>query len=69
MRYLVEATGGGESPFVYESDTPPEVDAIIFDRREGIVHAQAYTVRFIEPGRKDFDGVIKAEWAGASGPP
>jgi hypothetical protein len=34
MRYLVEAPGGGKSPFTYESETAPEVGEIIFDRRE-----------------------------------
>lgn len=62
--YLVEATGGGESPFVYESEAAPEVGATIFDRSEGVVHSHAYAVRFIEPGRDDYDGVIKADWIG-----
>jgi hypothetical protein len=68
VRCLVEATGGGESPFVYESEAAPEVGATIFDRSEGIVHSHAYAVRFIEPGRDDYDGVIKADWIGEVGP-
>jgi hypothetical protein len=66
MRYLVEASGGDKSPFTYESDVAPKVGATIFDRREGISHG--YIVRFLLPGRDDFDGVIKAEWAGTIGP-
>jgi hypothetical protein len=68
VRYLVEATGGGESPFVYELEAAPEVGATIFDRSEGVVHSHAHAVRFIEPGRDDYEGVIKADWIGEVGP-
>jgi hypothetical protein len=61
MRYLVEV-GGSESPFTYEADTAPKVGDTILNRREGI--SDAYIVRFFEPSHDDFDGVIKAEWAG-----
>ena len=57
VRYLVE-TSSGELSFSIERDKPLE---------KGLTFTQegsTYIARFIEPGRDDFDGVIKAEWMG-----
>ena len=54
MRYLVE-TSSGELSFSIERDKPFE---------KGLTFTQegsTYIARFIEPGRDDFDGIIKAE--------
>ena len=65
MRFLVEASGG-EPSFDYESEEAPKVGETIFDQREGISHG--YIVRVLEPGREDYDAVIKADHAGTVGP-
>jgi hypothetical protein len=64
VRYLVESSGG--ESFTYESDTAPGVGETILDRREGV--SRGYIVRVVEPGRDDFDGIIRADWAGEVGP-
>ncbi len=57
VRYLVE-TSSGEPSFTMECDKPLE-KGLTF-KQEG----NTYIARFIDPGRDDFDGVIKAEWMG-----
>ena len=57
MRYLVE-TSSGELSFSIERDKPLE---------KGLTFTQegsTYIARSIEPGRDDFDGIIKAELMG-----
>jgi len=57
LRYLVE-TSSGELSFSIERDKPFE---------KGLTFTQegsTYIARFIEPGRDDLDGIIKAELIG-----
>ena len=57
MRYLVEASGSGESPFTVELDTP-----LTGVQGELFVHGgRIYIVRSVEPGRGDFAGIVKAD--------
>jgi hypothetical protein len=63
MRFLVE-TSDGEPPFTIDRNEPPALDESI--TREGT--GRVYTVRFVEPGRDDFDNVLKADLIGTVGP-
>ena len=57
MRYLVEASGSGESPFTVELDTP-----LTGVQGELFVHGgRMYIVRSVEPGRGDLAGIVKAD--------
>jgi hypothetical protein len=61
IRYLVEPSSG-EPPFTIERDESLEVD-------KNFMHEnRVYIVRFMEPGRNDFEEVIKADLAGTIGP-
>jgi hypothetical protein len=59
VRYLVE-TSDGES-FALEREAP------LFEGRTFTHEGSTYTARFIEPGRDDFDAVIKADLEGSEG--
>jgi hypothetical protein len=61
MRYLVEPSSG-DPPFPLDRDEPLEVD-------QNFMHEnRVYIVRFVEPGRDEFDGVAKVDLVGTAGP-
>jgi hypothetical protein len=57
VRYLVE-TSSGELSFSIERDKPLE-KGLTFTQDGSI-----FVARFIESGRGEFDGIIKAQWMG-----
>jgi len=59
VRYLVET---GTESFPLEAPQPLEEGQSFIHERK------VYIARFFEPGRNDFDGVVKADFAGEVGP-
>jgi hypothetical protein len=59
MRYLIEVDGAS---FPFE-----QADSL--ERGDNFTHeGKTYIASFIEPGNDDFDGVVKATFAGEIGP-